>query len=106
MRDRFPGEKFVFLISIMADKDVSEMLALLEPLAKQFVTVAAHTPRAMPAETLAEEIRSAGFAAEAAPSIEAGVARALELGGEEPVCALGTLYFSGDVRQAFGKLTR
>ncbi len=103
LKDRFPGEKFVFLVSIMADKDVSEMLALLEPLAKQFVTVAAHTPRAMPAEALAEQIRAAGFAAEAAPSIEAGVARALELGGNGPVCALGTLYFSGDVRQAFEK---
>ena len=106
LRDRFPGEKFVFLISIMADKDVSEMLALLEPLARQFVTVAAHTPRATPAETLAAQIRAAGFRAEAAPSIEAGVARALELGGEGPVCALGTLYFSGDVRQAFEALTR
>lgn len=105
LRDRFPGEKFVFLVSIMADKDVSEMLALLEPLAKQFVTVAAHTPRAMPAETLAERIRAAGFSAEAAPTIEDGVARALELGGNGPVCALGTLYFSGDVRQAFEKLT-
>ena len=106
LRDRFPGEKFVFLISIMADKDVSEMLALLEPLARQFVTVAAHTPRATPAETLATQIRAAGFRAEAAPSIEAGVARALELGGKGPVCALGTLYFSGDVRQAFEALTR
>ena len=106
LQDRFPGEKFVFLISIMADKDVSEMLALLEPLARQFVTVAAHTPRATPAETLAAQIRAAGFRAEAAPSIEAGVARALELGGEGPVCALGTLYFSGDVRQAFEALTR
>ena len=52
LKDRFPGEKFVFLVSIMADKDVDEMLQLLAPLAKQFVTVAAHTPRAMPAETL------------------------------------------------------
>lgn len=106
LQDRFPGEKFVFLISIMADKDVSEMLALLEPLARRFVTVAAHTPRATPAETLAAQIRAAGFRAEAAPSIEAGVARALELGGKGPVCALGTLYFSGDVRQAFEALTR
>ena len=106
LRDRFPGEKFVFLVSIMADKDVSEMLTLLEPLAKCFVTVAAHTPRAMPAEQLAEEIRTAGFEAEAAPGIREGVARALELGGNGPVCALGTLYFSGDVRQAFETLTR
>ena len=37
--------------------------------------------------------------------IPAGVARAVELGGDGPVCALGTLYFSGDVRQAFARLT-
>ena len=104
LRDRFPGEKFVFLLSIMADKDVDEMLDLLAPLAKQFVTVAAHTPRALPAETLAEAIRTRSIPAEAAPGIEAGVARAVELGGQGPVCALGTLYFSGEVREAFHKL--
>ena len=84
--------------------DVDEMLALLAPLAKRFVTVAAHTPRAMPAETLAGHIRARGCKAEAAPSIEAGVARAVALGGDGPVCALGTLYFSGDVRTAFEDL--
>ena len=106
LRDRFPGQKFVFLVSIMADKDVDQMLSLLVPLAVRFVTVAAHTPRAMPAETLAEHIRAYGCRAEAAASIEAGVARAVELGGEGPVCALGTLYFSGDVRKAFAELVK
>ena len=100
------GQKFVFLVSIMADKDVDEMLALLAPLAERFVTVTAHNPRAMPAQTLAEHIRAYGCTAEAADSIEAGVARAEELGGEGPVCALGTLYFSGDVRQAFAKINK
>ena len=104
LKDRFPGQKFVFLVSVMADKDVDEMLALLAPLAERFVTVTAHNPRAMPAQTLAEHIRAYGCTAEAADSIETGVARAQELGGEGPVCALGTLYFSGDVRQAFARL--
>lgn len=103
LRDRFPGQKFVFLVSIMADKDVDKMLELLAPLAVRFVTVAAHTPRATPAQTLAEHIRRCGCTAEAAPTIEAGVKRAVELGGEGPVCALGTLYFSGDVRKAFAE---
>ena len=103
LRDRFPGQKFVFLVSIMADKDVDKMLELLAPLAVRFVTVAAHTSRAMPAQTLAEHIRCYGCTAEAAPTIEAGVKRAVELGGEGPVCALGTLYFSGDVRKAFAE---
>ena len=104
LRDRFPGEKFVFLVSIMADKDVDEMLQLLAPLARQFVTVAAATPRAMPAQVLADHIRAYGCKAEAAPTIKAGVARAVALAGQGPVCALGTLYFSGDVRQAFAAL--
>ena len=106
LKDRFPGQKFVFLVSIMADKDVDQMLSLLAPLAVRFVTVTAHTPRAMPAEVLAEHIRAYGCRAEAADSIEAGVARAVELGGEGPVCALGTLYFSGDVRKAFAELVK
>ena len=78
---------------------------VLAPLAKRFVTVAAHTPRALPAETLAEAIRTRSIPTEAAPGIEEGVARAVELGGQGPVCALGTLYFSGEVREAFHKLT-
>ena len=98
--------------AILAGKDIAlankETLVtaghLIMPLAKQFVTVAAHTPRAMPAETLAEHIRVRGGIAEPAPSIEAGVARAVELGGSGPVCALGTLYFSGEVRRAFEQL--
>ena len=64
LKDRFPGQKFVFLVSIMADKDVDEMLALLAPLAERFVTVTAHNPRAMPAQTLAEHIRAYGCTAE------------------------------------------
>ena len=94
------------ILFIMADKDVDQMLSLLAPLAVRFVTVTAHTPRAMPAEVLAEHIRAYGCRAEAAASIEAGVARAVELGGEGPVCALGTLYFSGDVRNAFAELVK
>ena len=78
------------MLNAIGDKDVDEMLALLLPLAKRFVTVAAHTPRAMPAETLAEHIRARGGKAEAAADIPAGVARAVELGGDGPVCALGT----------------
>ena len=106
LKARLPGQKFVFLLSIMADKDVDEMLDLLLPLADQFVTVTAHTPRALPAEELASRIAQRGVRAEAAGSISEGVRRAIALAGEGPVCALGTLYFSGEVRQAFKEVNR
>lgn len=101
LRERFPGEKFVFLISIMADKDSDDMLKLLLPLAKCFVTVTAPSPRAIPAADLAAQITALGGVAEAADTIPAGVHRADALADGGPVAALGTLYFSGPVRLTF-----
>ena len=103
LRATFPQQKFIFLISIMKDKDAADMLSVLAPLAQRFVAVAANIYRAMPAAELADRIRAYGCAAEAADAIPEGVALALRRSAEAdnaPVCALGTLYFSGEVRQA------
>lgn len=100
LRALFPGELFVFLVSIMADKDADEMLRLLLPLAKGFVTVTAPSPRAIPAAELAAQIEALGGRAEPAGSIPAAVARVCALAGRGPAAALGTLYFSGEVREA------
>ena len=100
LKSRFAGQKFVFIVSIMADKDADEMLRLLLPLAARFVTVTAPSPRAIPAAELADRITALGGVAQPADSIPAavGLADALAAGG--PVAALGTLYFSGEVRKA------
>lgn len=84
----------------MADKDVTGILRPILPLAREFVAVRANLPRAMPAEQLAGRIRSLGGQAETAPTIPEGVARSWSCGKTGPACALGTLYFSADVRQA------
>lgn len=99
---RYPGRRFWFLMGVMADKDVDAMLQAVAPLAAGFVTVAPGVPRAMPAETLAERVRErTGRQALACASVPEGVAAVLErCGPEEAVCALGSLYFSGEVRRA------
>jgi dihydrofolate synthase / folylpolyglutamate synthase len=102
LKELFPEQKFVFLLSIMADKDVDAMLELLLPLAEQFFTVTAANQRAMQAAQLAGRIKEMGGRAEACASIAEGVAAAQGAAGYDGrVCALGTLYFSGDVRRAF-----
>lgn len=106
LRALFPGEKFVFLVSIMADKDADEMLRLLLPLAKGFVTVTAPSPRAIPASELAARIEALGGRAEPAGGIPAAVARVWELAAGGPAAALGTLYFSGEVREAVADLAK
>lgn len=95
LRHYFPGEKFVFILGVMADKDVDGILARLTPLAARFYCVAPDSPRALPAAELARRIR--GVPAEpCADPLEALVrARALPLG----CCACGSLYFTGLLRQ-------
>lgn len=95
LRDYFPGQKFTMVMGVMADKDYTDILALMEPLAKRFITLAPDSPRAMPPEELAAMIRT--VPALAAESIEQAVA--LAKGWGDPVCAFGSLYYIGSVRE-------
>ncbi|MDR0906271.1 MAG: bifunctional folylpolyglutamate synthase/dihydrofolate synthase [Oscillospiraceae bacterium] len=101
IRDLFRGEKLVFLVGVMADKDVAAMMDAIATLAKAFIAVTPPNPRAMKAPELQKLLSGYGVPAEAFADIRAGVARATELaetGGA--VAALGSLYFSADVRNA------
>ena len=101
IRQYFGEQKLHFVLGAMADKDVSTMLSLLLPEAERFYTVTAPNPRAMTGEELAQRIRSLGGKAEAFGSIETAVNAAAQNAGKDGVCAaLGTLYFSQEVRSA------
>lgn len=104
LKKLFPGKKFTFVTGVMADKDVENILNLVVPLAERFITVCPNNPRAMKAEVLAERIGTLGVEAIPAESVPAGVAQAIRLAGPEGVvCALGSLYMSGDIRACFEK---
>ena len=101
LKEHFKENKLVFLMGVMRDKELGPMLDFILPLAKSFVAVAPPNPRAMAAEDLKNIIVSYGFPAEACDSIEEAVATAIATAGEGGiVCALGSLYFSGQIREA------
>jgi len=53
----YPGEKFHFIMGVMADKDYEEMIEELLPLAIDFKTVTVESERALQGEALAECIQ-------------------------------------------------
>lgn len=100
----FPGQKAVFLMGVLRDKDYSALTDILAPCAERFVTVTPDSPRALPAEEFAAFLRERyGLEAESCGSIEAGAARALALAAETGLgCCVGSLYMAGPVRHFFG----
>ena len=87
-----------FLFGMLADKDYRRTLELLAPYGAAYVCITPESPRALPAEKLAELIRSErpGLPVVSVEEIPDAIAAALEL--ERPVVAFGSLYSAGRIR--------
>ena len=98
LKTHFPDQKITFIIGVMADKELDEMMPYILPLAKEFITVTPDNPRAMKAETLAEYLRNAGAKADSFETVEGACKEAVRLAGKSGVvCALGSLYLVDEV---------
>ena len=105
LREYYPGQKVVFLVGMMADKDTDHMLAEMASIAKSFVCISPDSPRAMQPQLLAQQLTERfHLPACACGSVREGIAEATRQAGKEGVvCALGSLYLAGEVRAAFGR---
>lgn len=105
LREYYPGQKVVFLVGMMADKDTDHMLAEMASIAKSFVCIRPDSPRAMQPQLLAQQLTERfHLPACACSNVREGIAEATRQAGKEGVvCALGSLYLAGEVRAAFGR---
>ena len=98
----FGDRKITFVIGVMADKDVDSMIKHIAPLASSFTAVRPDYYRAMEAAALAERLSNYGVPVYTGETMKAGVADAIRLAGPGGiVCAIGSLYFSGSIREAY-----
>ena len=99
-----PGQKVIFLLGVLADKNYEAMLARLLPYGKKFFCLTPDSPRALGADALCACLRAEGADAAVCASAAEGAHRAVEeSGGEIPVVACGSLYLMGEIREAFLK---
>lgn len=97
----YPGERFHFVMGVMAEKDYEKMLEELFPLAIDFATVTPDSARALQGEALAEYIRRQGIPARSLDGMEAVLE--LPAAGEKTV-ALGSLYFIGELKEYYASI--
>ena len=92
-----------FIIGVMRDKEYEQMFGNVAHLAKRFLTITPDNPRAMSAQDLAD------YTGRFAPSTAFGsVAEALRFAldttpNDEVICAFGSLYYIGQVREFFSE---
>lgn len=98
----FPGEKFHFLMGVMADKDYVDMIQELLPLALDFTTVTVGYSRSLEAEELAECIGKMGVKASSKASLKEAMSEITEERKEKTI-AFGSLYFVGEIEEIFPK---
>lgn len=94
----FPDGSITFLLGILSDKDVNGIIRVLIRPSDKVVVAAPLSERAGDPELIAGKITAA--AVETTLSIEHGLARAADIAGTNGVvCAAGSLYLIGTVRQ-------
>lgn len=99
-----PGEKWLLVMGVMADKDYGGMLRHLLPLAGEVVTAQPEYERALSSRALAETIRGlCPLPVHDGGSVPAALALARQRAPAGPVCVFGSLYQAGEVRAFFGK---
>jgi dihydrofolate synthase/folylpolyglutamate synthase len=104
LRLHFDDRKVIFIVGVMADKDVDAMMAYIAPLAKVFLTVKPDHERAMDAHELKKRLKRFGVPVVDCDSVSSGVSEAFNLAGEKGViCALGSLFFSAEIRAAYAE---
>ncbi|MBE6996792.1 MAG: bifunctional folylpolyglutamate synthase/dihydrofolate synthase [Ruminococcaceae bacterium] len=101
-----PGQKVVFLLGVLADKDYPQILDIVAPYAKKFICLTPFSDRALPARKLAEFLKARGLEASACGSDVARGIRAAEkaAGRRGAVVAFGSLYLAGHVRGVFQEM--
>ena len=95
----FGSRKANIIMGMMHDKDVSQSVRLLLPIAKSFFTVRPDNDRAMSAEDLAELIASCG--GKAAPYASVWDAMNAAFADHDITLAVGSLYMAGEVHQSY-----
>ena len=96
----WPDKKFKFIAGVLKDKSYEKMMDVIIPFADKFYAVKVDSPRALPAEDLADYINSKNKSAVPFASIEEAVNTALsEASGEDVICIFGSLYYVGAARK-------
>ncbi len=104
LKKDFSFRRLIVIFGALADKDYQKMLGKLCPLASKIIVTQINAKRAVPVSELKATAREMGYPSVMTGNVRQAVERALALAGQEDlICAAGSFYLVGEIKQAFPK---
>lgn len=98
----FPGHKVTFIMGVLKDKEYTKLIKLASEIADKFIAIAVPNSRTLKAEELFTEITKYCGNVTKSDTIKGAIELALSQRKDgELICAFGSLYFIGEVREYF-----
>ena len=105
LENDFSWRRLTLIFAALADKDYRKMLQKIAPLADLTILPPLATGRAVPAGQMACVMKSLGYRSVVAKSVDQAVRQALDKARPgDIICAVGSLYLAGEVKQAFHQI--
>ncbi len=105
LSEEFSYKNLWFIFGAPRDKDISQMMRLLFPLARGVIVAATDHPRAVSPDHLAAKARANGFEAIPAASVGLALRQAFDLAAAgDLICGCGSIIFIGDLLNQWDSL--
>ena len=101
----FSWRRLILIFAALADKDYRRMLQIIAPLAARIILPPLKTVRAVPPKQMASAVKDLGYRSTVTKSVDQAIRRALDTADPgDMICAAGSLYLAGEVKQAFHQI--
>jgi dihydrofolate synthase / folylpolyglutamate synthase len=102
LKKDFIYRRMILLFGALADKDYRRMLQKIAPLAQKIILTQLRTNRAVPVKDMQAVLKKMGYPAIVTQNVPQAIERVLALASKKDlICAAGSLYLAGELKQAF-----
>lgn len=106
LKKDFSFRRLIIIFGALADKDYRRMLWKITPFASTVILTQIKAKRAVPVNDLMRSVNKIGYEAIATENVNQAITQAMTMAGKEDlICATGSFYMAGEVKQAFPKMT-
>lgn len=104
LRKYFPENDIIIIMGVMKTKDYEAMLKHCASLCKAFIAITPAVAKALPGKILSQSAKHYCKEVYVSDTIKEAIEKALELSTKHDIiCAFGSLYYIGEIRQFFKK---